>query len=94
MRDSKHAFSYTNIPFIKLHEIHHLILELPKYKEYFKDCVRALDGTHIAVWVLANQAPLYQNRKSYISQNVLAVYDFNMEFTYVFTGWERSAHDS
>lgn len=64
-----------------------------KYKEYFKDCIGALDGTHIAAYVPANQAPPYRNRKGYLSQNVLAVCDFNLEFTYVLAGWEGSAHD-
>lgn len=64
-----------------------------KYKEYFKDCIGALDGTHIAAYVPANQAPPYRDRKGYLSQNVLAVCDFNLEFTYVLAGWEGSAHD-
>lgn len=55
---------------------------IPKYKEYFKDCIGALDGTHIAAHAPANQAPPYRNRKGYLSRNVLAVCDFNLEFTY------------
>lgn len=64
-----------------------------KYKEYFKDCIGALDGTHIAAYVPANQGPHYRNRKGYLSQNVLAVYDFNLEFIYVLAGYKGSAHD-
>jgi len=36
----------------------------------------------------------YRNRKGVITQNVLAVVDFNMSFTYALIGWEGSAHDS
>ena len=54
----------------------------------------ALDGTHIAAWVPTSQAPAYQNCKGWHSQNVLAVCDFNLEFTYILAGWEKSAHDS
>lgn len=90
--------------FFQLHEytVHHPTSDTPsyprithdtKYKEYFKNCIGALDGTHIAAWVPASQAPPYRNRKGYISQNVLAACDFNMEFTYVLAGWEGSAHD-
>ena len=73
---------------------HPRITDDTKYKEYFKDCVGALDGTHIAAWVPENQAPPYRNRKRWLSQNVLATCDFNLEFTYILAGWERSAHDS
>ena len=38
-------------------------------------------------------APPYQNRKKYLSENVLGVYNFNIEFTYILSGWEGSAHD-
>lgn len=72
---------------------HPRITQDTKYKEYFKDCIGALDGTHIAACVPASEAPPYRNRKGYISQNVLAVCDFNLEFTYVLAGWEGSAHD-
>ena len=50
-------------------------------------------STHIAAYVPANKAPPYRNRKDYLSQNVLAVSDFKMEFAYVLAGWEGSAHD-
>lgn len=53
----------------------------------------ALDGTHIAAWVPANQAPPSRNQKGYLSHNVLATFDFNLEFTYVLAGWDGSAHD-
>ena len=37
--------------------------------------------------------PRYRNRKGTLSQNVLAVYNFNIEFIYILAGWEGSAHD-
>lgn len=57
--------------FFQLHEytVHQPTLDTPfhpriahdtKYKEYFKDCVGALDGTHIAAWVSLNQAPFIE----------------------------------
>jgi hypothetical protein len=33
-------------------------------------------------------------RKHYTTQNVLAVVDFNLKFTYVLAGWEGLAHDA
>lgn len=37
--------------------------------------------------------PRYRNRKGTLSQNVLAVCNFEMEFVYILAGWEGSAHD-
>ena len=36
----------------------------------------------------------YRNRKGVISQNVLAACNLDLEFIYVLSGWEGSAHDS
>lgn len=36
----------------------------------------------------------YRNRKGVISQNVLAACNFDLQFIYVLSGWEGSAHDS
>lgn len=36
----------------------------------------------------------FRNRKGNLSQNVLAICDFDMLFTYVCPGWEGSAHDN
>ena len=38
--------------------------------------------------------PRYRNRKGTLSQNVLAVCNFDMQFVYILAGWEGSAHDS
>lgn len=64
----------------------------PKFYPYFKDCVGALDGSYIKAHVVG-ETKLYRNRKGDLSQNVLAVVDFNMLFTYVLAGWEGSAAD-
>ena len=61
---------------------------------YFKDCLGALDGTHIAAHVPATECIPFRNRKGFLSQNVLAVCTFLMLFSYVLPGWEGSAHDS
>jgi hypothetical protein len=58
------------------------------------DCLGALDGTHISAFVSAESSIPFRNRKGTLSQNVLAVCMFNMQFCYVLPGWEGSAHDS
>ncbi|XP_031255788.1 putative nuclease HARBI1 isoform X3 [Pistacia vera] len=65
----------------------------PKYYSFFKDCLGAIDGTHVH-GLPVEVADTYRNRKGAVSQNVMAVCDFNMLFTYVVTGWEGSSHDA
>lgn len=65
-----------------------------KLYPYFKDCIGAIDGTHIPAFVPAEDRARYRNRKKFISQNVLAAVSFDMRFVYVLSGWEGSAADS
>ncbi|KAL8538782.1 hypothetical protein ACS0TY_000698 [Phlomoides rotata] len=60
----------------------------------FQGCLGALDGTYIDVHVPSVDKGQYRNRKRHCSVNVLGVYDLNMRFVYVLTGWEGSAADS
>nr|XP_051197038.1 uncharacterized protein LOC127310398 [Lolium perenne] len=60
---------------------------------YFRDCIGAIDGTHVTAKVPRSMSAAFRGRKHYISQNVLADVDFDMRFTYVLARWEGSAHD-
>ncbi|KAI8550910.1 hypothetical protein RHMOL_Rhmol06G0144000 [Rhododendron molle] len=84
-------------PFIirppNLHETPPEILHDGRYYPWFKDCVGAIDGTHIDAWVLASRELAFRGRKSTKTQNVMAVCSFDMKFTFVYPGWEGSAHD-
>lgn len=67
----------------------------PKYMPFFKDCIGALDGTHVmATTPLGENPARWRNRKGYLSQNVLFVCSFDMTYLYVLPGFEGSAHDS
>ncbi|XP_031273664.1 putative nuclease HARBI1 [Pistacia vera] len=66
----------------------------PNFYPFFKDCLGAIDGTHIRGSTPVEVADTYRNREGALSQNVIAVCDFNMLFTYVVTSWEGSAHDA
>lgn len=70
-----------------------IIEDNTKLWPFFKDCMGAIDGTHIYAGVSPSDRARYRNRKNEVSQNVLAVCDFNMCFTYVLSGWEGSAAD-
>lgn len=67
--------------------------ENKKFFPYFKDCLGALDGTHILAQVAKEMVAAFRNRKQSVSQNVLGVCDFHSKFTYILSGWEGSAHD-
>ncbi|KAH6786747.1 hypothetical protein C2S52_006299 [Perilla frutescens var. hirtella] len=74
--------------------VHPKILGSPQLFPYFKDCVGAIDGTLVSAWVPARRHNAYRSRKSEVSQNIMAICDFNLLFTYVMAGWEGSANNS
>ncbi|KAF0728661.1 hypothetical protein Ae201684_013619 [Aphanomyces euteiches] len=69
------------------------IQENPKWFPFFKDCIGALDGTHIPAFVPLNEQKPFRNRKGFFSQNVLGVCTFDMRFLYLLAGWEGSSSD-
>lgn len=69
------------------------IAEDTKYFPYFKDCLGALDGTHLPAHLPSTLAPPYRNRKGWLSQNVLGVCRMDLTFCYILAGWDGSAHD-
>ena len=68
--------------------------EDPRKWPFFEGCIGALDGVHIPIFTSAHQQSTWRNWKGWISQNVLAVCDFDLNFVYLFAGMEGSAHDS
>ncbi|KAG6527504.1 hypothetical protein ZIOFF_009607 [Zingiber officinale] len=74
-------------------EIPPLIQSSSRFYPYFKDCVGALDGTHIRVKVSNEDAPRYRGRKDWPTTNVLAACSFDLKFTYILSGWEGTASD-
>jgi hypothetical protein len=61
---------------------------------HFKDCIGALDGTHISTTPPPNDFIRYLGRSGKPTQNVLAIVDFDMRFTYASIGQPRSMHDT
>jgi DDE superfamily endonuclease len=70
------------------------IQENNSFFPYFKDCIGAIDGSHILVSPPERERIPYRNRKGFLSQNVLAACDFDAKFTMVLAGWEGSVADS
>ncbi|KAK1427220.1 hypothetical protein QVD17_15903 [Tagetes erecta] len=66
-----------------------------RLRRVFKGAIGALDGTLIHAIVPIQRQHLYRRRgKNECYQNVLAICDFNMVFTFLVAGWEGIAHDS
>ncbi|KAF7831727.1 protein ANTAGONIST OF LIKE HETEROCHROMATIN PROTEIN 1-like [Senna tora] len=57
-----------------------------RYWRYFKDCIVAIDGTHIPIHVPADKQIPFTGRKCYTSTNVMVVCDFNMCLTFAWVG--------
>uniref|UniRef100_A0A8I6XQC3 DDE Tnp4 domain-containing protein n=1 Tax=Hordeum vulgare subsp. vulgare TaxID=112509 RepID=A0A8I6XQC3_HORVV len=72
---------------------HRKIQESTRFNPYFKDCVGAIDGTHVLTRVPKNISVAFRGIKEGTTQNVMAAVDFDLKFTYVLAGWEGSAHD-
>jgi hypothetical protein len=64
-----------------------------KFCPYFKDCIGAIDGTHVPYVVPSDKFVQHLCPKGMTTQNVSAVCDFDMRFTFVLTGWPGSVHD-
>ncbi|KAK6929013.1 LOW QUALITY PROTEIN: Harbinger transposase-derived nuclease domain [Dillenia turbinata] len=64
-----------------------------KYLPFFKNCIGTIDDTHIQAHLPRVEKP-YIGHKGYPIQNVLAIVDFNICFTFVWAEWEGAAHDN
>jgi hypothetical protein len=61
---------------------------------YFHGVIGAIDGTHIPIVVPSSTMIAHFGRYRENTQNVLAVCDFDMRFTFVVAGWPGSVHDT
>lgn len=66
----------------------------PQYWPYFKNCIGALDGTHIAVRPPSGNSEPFRGRKGEPTMNVLAICNFDMRFIYAYVGVPGRAHDT
>uniref|UniRef100_J3M7X4 Uncharacterized protein n=1 Tax=Oryza brachyantha TaxID=4533 RepID=J3M7X4_ORYBR len=64
-----------------------------RFYPWFKDCIGAIDGTHVPCVVPSNKFVQHLSRKGMTTQNVMDVCDFDMRFTFVLARWPGSVHD-
>ena len=70
----------------------HERLREDRFWPYFEDAIGAKDGSHIAVVVPVDETISHTCRHGYPSQNMLAICDFDMRFTFAVAGWPGSPH--
>ncbi|KAH6760193.1 hypothetical protein C2S51_017142 [Perilla frutescens var. frutescens] len=70
------------------------IQDCTRFMPFFKDCIRAIYGNHIPTTITGREVSSFRNRHGMQSQNILAACNFDLQFMYVLSGWECSAHDS
>ncbi|CAA2933598.1 Hypothetical predicted protein [Olea europaea subsp. europaea] len=70
------------------------ILQSNRFYPYFEDCIGVIDGLHIPAQVPAKDQSRFRNRKGVLTQNVLVACTFDLQFIFVYPGWEGSAPDS
>ncbi|XP_028120844.1 uncharacterized protein LOC114318178 [Camellia sinensis] len=80
-------------PTYSQHHIHPYVRSKRKYLP-FKDCIGAIDRTHVSAWVTRLDAAMYFGRKYCHTQNIMATCDFDLCFIIVSLGREGSMHDS
>ncbi|CAO2177825.1 unnamed protein product [Urochloa humidicola] len=64
-----------------------------RFTPLFNGCIGAIDGSHVPVLVPSDNFVKHICRKGTTTQNVMAVCDFDMIFTFVLAGYPGSAHD-
>lgn len=74
--------------------VHKRITDDRRAYPHFKDCIGTLDGTHIRVALHPNEQVRYIGKSGIPTQNILAICDFDMRFTYVSVGQPGSMHDT
>jgi hypothetical protein len=75
-------------------QVHQKIQDNPRFYPFFKNCLGAIDGTHIPISISSEKHSPFRNRKGTLSINVMVVCDFDLNITFVSSGWEGSTIDS
>jgi hypothetical protein len=61
---------------------------------HLKDCIGAIDGTHIRAVIPEDKQVRYIGRTGAVTMNVMAICDFDMHFTYASIGQPGAMHDT
>ena len=56
-------------------------------------CIRSIDDTHVIASISKGMEHSFHGKKSYVTQNVMIVVDFNLRFTNVLGVGRGTTHD-
>jgi hypothetical protein len=90
----KLSFKYIKPEDPMFRDCHVKIKNDQRYWPFFKNAIGAIDGTHVSCVVSASDQTRFIGIKWHPTQNIMAVCDWNMCFTFVLAGWEGTAHDA
>ncbi|KAL0919399.1 hypothetical protein M5K25_011491 [Dendrobium thyrsiflorum] len=86
------ADEFITLPPVEV-DCHPFVRANEQFYPFFRNAIRAIDGTHVPAVVGNTLQNRYRNRKGFTSQNVMAAVSFDRQFVYVASGWEGSAAD-
>ncbi|XP_047320292.1 protein ANTAGONIST OF LIKE HETEROCHROMATIN PROTEIN 1-like [Impatiens glandulifera] len=90
---SLHRLSIAEIQPIDQNIIHPKFTTTP-LRQIFKNCIGAIDGTHVEVYPKAENSYCWRGRSGHTTTNVIAICNHDLMFTYFVSGAEGSMHDS
>lgn len=65
----------------------------PTLYPFFKNAIGAVDGSHLFVSLPSHTRACWRDWDGHLTQNMMAICNFDMFFTFVLVGWEGSAAD-
>jgi hypothetical protein len=76
-----------------------IVIFLPMFRNSrvvfsMQNCIGTINGTHVPISISPNKAAPFRNRKGSLTQNVMVAYDFDLNVTFISTGWEGSTTDA
>lgn len=72
----------------------HPRLQDNRFMPHFIKCIGAIDDMHVPIVVPANEQVAHIGRHGYTSQNMMAVCEFDIRFTFVVARWPGSTHNT
>ncbi|GJT00845.1 RNA-directed DNA polymerase, eukaryota [Tanacetum coccineum] len=89
------AFAVTVVKSVDRGEVQPEIRADSRWYPFFKNCIGAIDGTHVSAWAPTSKQKSFRGRKAVlVTQNVMAICSHDMMFTFVYPCWEGTANDS
>ena len=64
-------------------QVHPKIATNPRYYPFFRNCLGAIDGTHIPISIASEKYAPFINRKNTVSINVTIACDFGLKITFI-----------